>query len=355
MKLTIEKNALVTALTASAKVVQSRNTIPILANVRLFAGDMLSVCGTDLDIEVTSLCDANIEAQGETTVNAVTLLGIAKKAPSGALIAMGMDGDNLVVSYGRSRYSLATLPPEDFPQMASAEYDASFTIPAGRLSRLFGKVAFCASTEETRYYLRGVYLHNAEGGLRAVATDGHKLAMCDDPMNTEIPGVIVPSGTISALDFGHGDVDVSVSETKIRFKTDAATIVSKVIDGTFPEYTRVLPKNNDKMASLNGDALRSAVDRVSSVMERGGAVKFSFNADGLNIQGRGGINSADDVIDADHDCDGLEIWFNPKYVNEVMQRIEGDAVLKLGTSGDPALVNDSDDAAWLAVVMPMRA
>ena len=354
MKLTTEKKPLVEALSAAAKVAQAKTTIPILSHVKLFAGDMLSIKATDLDIETTSLVAAEIDTQGETTVHAATLLNIAKKAPNGALIAMDVKEDQLHVSFGRSHFQIATLPADDFPVMASEEYAATFTIPSERMARVFDKAHFAASDDETRYYLQGVYLHHVDGHMRGVATNGHILAQADDATDAEFPSVIVPSKTINALTLGDGDVEVSVSDGKIRFATDNATIVSKVIDGTFPDYTRVIPQSNDNRVELSGAALKQAVDRVAAVMERGGGVRFTLDGEGLVVQGRGGANSADDFVEASYDCDLVEIGFSPKYINATMQRIEGDAILMLGGSMDPALLHDTADSDWLAVVMPMR-
>ncbi|MEE8455168.1 MAG: DNA polymerase III subunit beta, partial [Limibaculum sp.] len=266
MKVTIERAALLKAMSRAQGVVERKNTIPILANVLIEAtgdkggdkaGGQLSLRATDLDIEIIEEIQAVIEQPGAVTVSAHLLHEIVRKLPEGAQLAMSTDEatGRLDVVAGRSRFSLATLPREDFPVMASSEYSCSYSTPAPVLRRLFDKSKFAVSTEETRYYLNGVYLHVAnEAGrpvLRAVATDGHRLARIDAdlPAGAEsAPGVIVPRKTVGELrrllENDEAEITVSVSETKIRFSVDGLVLTSKVIDGAFPDYTRVIPTGN---------------------------------------------------------------------------------------------------------------
>jgi DNA polymerase-3 subunit beta len=269
MKISIERAVLLKAVSQAQSVVERRNTIPILANVLIEAeGDTVSFRATDLDIEVVDKATAKVERPGATTVAAVTLHEIVRKLPDGALVQLTADGatGRLEVQAGRSNFSLATLPKEDFPVMTTSEYSANFAAMAPVLRRLFDKSKFAISTEETRYYLNGVYLHVSEGDdgpvLRCVATDGHRLARVDAPLPKGadgMPGVIVPRKTVGELrkllENDETEIAVSVSETKIRFATPAITLTSKVIDGTFPDYSRVIPTGNTRR--LEVDAARS--------------------------------------------------------------------------------------------------
>ena len=288
MKISIERAVLLRAVSQAQSVVERRNTIPILANVLIEAeGDQVSFRATDLDIEVVDKVNATVERAGSTTVNAVTLHEIVRKLPDGALVNLADDGatGRLTVEAGRSNFALATLPKEDFPQMASSEYAANFAAPAPVLRRLFDKSKFAISTEETRYYLNGVYMHVADGDggkvLRCVATDGHRLARIDAdlPAGAEgMAGVIVPRKTVNELrkllDDDEASIAVSVSETKVRFATPEITLTSKVIDGTFPDYGRVIPTGNTRRMEVDAADFARAVDRVATVSsERSRAVK----------------------------------------------------------------------------------
>ncbi|NNF91901.1 MAG: DNA polymerase III subunit beta, partial [Boseongicola sp.] len=294
MKFSIERAALLKAVAQAQSVVERRNTIPILANVLIEAeGDQVSFRATDLDIEVVDQAPAKVERAGATTVSAVTLHEIVRKLPDGALVTITDDGaaGRMSVDAGRSNFALATLPREDFPVMASSEYEVNFAAPAPVLRRLFDKSKFAISTEETRYYLNGVYLHVADSGgaqvLRCVATDGHRLARIDAdlPEGAEnMPGVIVPRKTVGELrkllEDDEAQIAVSVSETKIRFATPGITLTSKVIDGTFPDYSRVIPTGNTRRLEVDASDFAQAVDRVATVSsERSRAVKLALDED----------------------------------------------------------------------------
>ncbi|MDP5327584.1 MAG: DNA polymerase III subunit beta, partial [Paracoccaceae bacterium] len=294
MKISIERGTLLKAVAQAQSVVERRNTIPILANVLIEAeGDSVSFRATDLDIEVVDRVSAHVERAGATTVSAVMLHEIVRKLPDGGLVQLIDDGvsGRLNVQCGRSSFALATLPREDFPVMASSEYASNFSAPAGVLRRLFDKSKFAISTEETRYYLNGVYMHVATGEdgpvLRCVATDGHRLARIDAPLPdgaADMPGVIVPRKTVGELrkllDDDSATIAVSVSETKVRFATAEITLISKVIDGTFPDYTRVIPMGNSRRLEVDAAEFAKAVDRVATISsERSRAVKLVLEED----------------------------------------------------------------------------
>ena len=371
MKFSIERAALLKAVARAQSVVERRNTIPILANVLIEAeGDTVQFRATDLDIEVVDRAPAKVERAGATTVAAVMLNEIVRKLPDGALVTLTENGatGRLNIEAGRSSFSLATLPREDFPVMASSDYASNFLAPASVLRRLFDKSKFAISTEETRYYLNGVYMHvaDSDGGkvLRCVATDGHRLARIDADLPegaAGMPGVIVPRKTVGELrkllEDDEMKIAVSVSETKIRFATPDITLTSKVIDGTFPDYTRVIPSGNTRRLEVDAGEFAKAVDRVATVSsERSRAVKLSLDEDRLVLS----VNSpdsgaAEEELAVAYGDERLEIGFNAKYLLEIASQVDREnAVFLFNSTGDPALMREGNDTSAVYVVMPMR-
>lgn len=371
MKVSIERAALLKAMSRAQGVVERKNTIPILGNVLLEAeGSAVALRATDLDIEILETIDAAVERAGATTVAAHLLHDIVRKLPEGAQCQLAADPETarLDVVAGRSRFSLATLPREDFPVMASSEYACSFTVAAPVLRRLFDKSKFAVSTEETRYYLNGVYLHVADGeagkALRAVATDGHRLARIDAPLPEgaeDAPAVIVPRKTVGELrkllDDDEAEIAVSVSPTKIRFATEGLSLTSKVIDGTFPDYSRVIPQANDRRLEVDAAEFAAAVDRVATVsQERSRTVKLDMADDmlKLSVNAPDQGSAAEEIVVAYHD-EPLEIGFNARYLLEIAGQIDREnAVFLFADPGSPTLVREGDDATAVYVVMPMR-
>ncbi|MBE9635887.1 DNA polymerase III subunit beta [Salipiger mangrovisoli] len=371
MKVSIERATLLKAVSQAQSVVERRNTIPILANVLIEAeGNTASFRATDLDIEVLDRAPAVVEQAGATTVSAVTLHEIVRKLPDGALVLLTADASagRLTVTAGRSNFSLATLPKEDFPVMASSEYSSNFTAKAEVLRRLFDKSKFAISTEETRYYLNGVYMHVAESEegqvLRCVATDGHRLARIDAPLPAgaeAMPGVIVPRKTVGELrkllDEDDMDIAVSVSETKVRFATPDISLTSKVIDGTFPDYSRVIPMNNTRRLEVDAGEFAKAVDRVATVSsERSRAVKLQLDEDRLVLSVNApDSGAAEEELAVAYGDEPLEIGFNAKYLLEIASQVDREnAVFMFNSSGDPTLMREGTDTSAVYVVMPMR-
>ena len=371
MNFSIERAALLRAVAQAQSVVERRNTIPILANVLIEAeGDTVTFRATDLDIEVVDKAPAQVERAGATTVPAVTLHEIVRKLPDGALVRLSDDGASgrMTVEAGRSHFTLATLPREDFPVMTSTEYAANFSAPAPLLRRLFDKSKFAISTEETRYYLNGVYMHIATGEdgqvLRCVATDGHRLARIDadlpDGADT-MPGVIVPRKTVGELrkllEDDETQIAVSVSETKVRFATPEITLTSKVIDGTFPDYSRVIPQANSRKLEVDAAEFAKAVDRVATVSsERSRAVKMSLDEDKLVLSVNApDAGAAEEELAVAYGDEHLEIGFNAKYLLEIASQVDREnAVFLFNSAGDPTLMREGGDTSAVYVVMPMR-
>ena len=371
MKITVERAELLKSLGHVHRVVERRNTIPILANVLIKAEDgKLSLKATDLDLEVTETIAAEVAPGGATTVPAHMFYDIVRKLPEGAQIVLEGSGDRAVLSLraGRSRFTLQTLPESDFPDLAAGEMSHSFKLAAGDLKRLIDKTQFAISTEETRYYLNGIYLHAAGTAkaptLRAVATDGHRLAQCELPLPegaAGMPGVIVPRKTVNEvqrlIENGEGEVSIELSASKIRLTLGDVVLTSKLIDGTFPDYARVIPLNNDKDLTVDKTDFEAAVDRVSTVAsERGRAVKLSISSGKLVLSVTNpDSGSATEEIEVDYEAEPLDIGFNSRYLLDIAAQIEGEvAVLKLADPGSPTLIQDKDSKGALYVLMPMR-
>ena len=371
MKVTVERAALLKSLGHVHRVVERRNTIPILANVLIRGdGDTLALKATDLDIEVIETIAAEVGPGGATTVPAHMIYDIVRKLPEGSQVVIETSGDrgSLAIRAGRSRFTLQTLPESDFPDLAAGEMSHKFAVAAKDLKRLIDKTQFAISTEETRYYLNGIFLHTAGDAanpvLRAVATDGHRLAQVELPAPAGapgMPGVIVPRKTVGELQRLIEDLDaeigVELSPTKIRFTLGHITLTSKLIDGTFPDYGRVIPAGNDKFLVVDKPDFEAAVDRVSTVSsERGRAVKLSLTGGKLTLSVTNpDSGSATEELEVEYDADPIDIGFNSRYLLDIASQIEGEvAVLKLADPGSPTLIQDRNEASALYVLMPMR-
>jgi DNA polymerase-3 subunit beta len=371
MKVTVERSELLKSLGHVHRVVERRNTIPILANVLIRAErSKLGLKATDLDLEVFETIAADVAPAGATTVPAHMLYEIVRKLPDGSQIVLEGSGDRAVLAIraGRSRFTLQTLPDSDFPDLAAGDLTHKFTLTAADLKRLIEKTQFAISTEETRYYLNGIYLHIATSGkssmLRAVATDGHRLAQFELPLPSGaegMPGVIVPRKTVGEvqrlIEDNEAEVAVELSQGKIRFTIGAVTLTSKLIDGTFPDYARVIPLGNDKELVVDKAEFEAAVDRVSTVSsERGRAVKLSLSPGKLTLSVTNpDSGSATEELEIEYDADPLDIGFNSRYLLDIASQLEGEAaVLKLADPGSPTLIQDRSNTGALYVLMPMR-
>lgn len=370
MRATVERSHLLKSLSHVHRVVERRNTIPILSNVLLSAdGSSLTVKATDLDIEVTETVPADIGQPGATTVPAHILYDIVRKLPDGAEVSLDTgDGAQLALSSGRSNFTLQVLPDTDFPDLTTGEFPSRFSLPAAALKKLIDRTQFAISTEETRYYLNGIYLHAVKVGdkplLRAVATDGHRLAQAqmDAPEGAgQMAGIIVPRKTVGEIqklvEEPETNVDIEVSETKIRITIGPVVLTSKLIDGTFPDYVRVIPQGNDKTMKVDRAEFASAVDRVSTISsERGRAVKLGLS-DGKMVLAVNNPDSgsATEELGVDYSSDAIEIGFNSRYLLDVAGQLEtGTAEFHFADSGSPTLINDEGETNALYVLMPMR-
>ena len=371
MQFTIERAHLLKSLGHVQSVVEKRGTIAVLSNVKIDAGkDGVALTATDMDIAMVEKVSATVSKLGSTTVPAHTFYDIVRKLPEGAQVEMttSADGSKVTIKSGQSRFSLACLPVDEFPVMADGDLTYNFSLKSAECKALIEKPSFAISTEETRYYLNGIYLHVAGAGvtktLRAVATDGHRLARVEValPAGADgMPGIIVPRKAIYELkkliDEGDGDVAVSLSDTKIRFACGSAVLVSKLIDGNFPDYERVIPSGNDKIMEVDCKAFTSAVDRVSVISsEKSRAIKFHLENGKLTLSASSNEHgTASEEIDVTYSSPKLEVGFNSRYLLDMMAQIEGDtAQFLMGDSASPAIVRDTADVGALYVIMPMR-
>ena len=371
MKVTIERGTLLKALGHVQSVVERRNTIPILSNVLMRAdGGTLALTATDLDIEVVEHVPADIEQDGAVTASAVTLFDIVRKLPDGTQVGLetgGSDGRLKLVA-GRSEFTLAVLPEADFPAIQTDETGTGFSVPASDLRRLIDKTRFAMSQEETRYYLNGIYLHASEEAgtktLRAVATDGHRLARLDAPLPDgadAMPGVIVPRKAVlelrRLLDDAEDEVKVTVSTSKIRFESGDVVLTSKLIDGTFPDYQRVIPQGNDKVMKVDNASFAKAVDRVSTVSaDKTRSVKLSIADDKLKLLvNNPESGTATEEVPVDFPAGDIEIGFNARYLLDISGQVDGEtATFKLADPASPTVVQDEEDPRALYVLMPLR-
>jgi DNA polymerase-3 subunit beta len=372
MKFTIGRADLLRSLNHVHSVVERRNTIPILANVLLRAtADTLSLTTTDMDLEIVESVAAATSVPGATTVPAHTLYDIARKLANDASVefSSGPGDTTLLVKAGKSTFRLGCLPIEDFPKMgASEKFQSTFQVPAGDLRTLIDRTRFAISNEETRYYLNGIYLHAAQNEgvdvLRAVATDGHRLARFEMPLPEgarDMPGVIIPRKAINEIrkliDEAGDAITLSLSDNKLKFSFDHIALTTKLIDGTFPDYERVIPKNNDKILEINPVIFAGAVDRVSIISsEKSRAVKLTLGNKTMTLSANSpDSGSASEEIEIGWAGGPMEIGFNSAYLMDVTRQIEGEGCrISFSDSASPTIIQDASDTSSLYVLMPMR-
>jgi DNA polymerase-3 subunit beta len=378
MKATIERATLLRCLSHVQSVVERRNTIPILSNVLLDASDggSLKVMATDLDLQVVeNMAAASVEQAGAITVSAHLLFDIARKLQEGSQVSLETADNRMTIKAGRSRFSLPTLPRDDFPVIVEGDLPTSFELPAKTLAELIDRTRFAISTEETRYYLNGIFLHVSDdaadsGGpvLKAAATDGHRLARFTiaRPEGAEgMPDVIVPRKAVAELrklleEALDGNVQVDLSASKIRFTLGGeggVVLTSKLIDGTFPDYSRVIPTGNDKLLRVDPKSFYEGVDRVATIAtEKTRAVKMGLENDKVTLSVTSPDNgTAAEEVPADYRADGMEIGFNANYLKDILHQIDGDTVeLHLADPGAPTLIRQDEKSPALYVLMPMR-
>jgi DNA polymerase-3 subunit beta len=374
MKATIERATLLRCLSHVQSVVERRNTIPILSNVLIDASDggSVRVMATDLDLQVVeTMSAASVDQPGAITVSAHLLFDIARKLPEGSQVSLTTSDNRLEVKAGRSNFKLPTLPRDDFPVIVEGDLPTSFELPARLLAELIDRTRFAISTEETRYYLNGIFLHvtdEDEPLLKAAATDGHRLARFTIPRPegaTGMPDVIVPRKAVGELrklldEALDSNALIDLSASKIRFALGGEggmVLTSKLIDGTFPDYSRVIPTANDKLLKVDPKLFFSGVDRVATIAtEKTRAVKIGLDNDRVTLSVTSPDNgTAAEELAADYRSESMEIGFNANYLKDILGQIDADTVeLHLADAGAPTLIRENEASRALYVLMPMR-
>lgn len=366
MHFTIQREALLKPLQLVAGVVERRQTLPVLSNVLLVVeGQQLSLTGTDLEVELVGRVTLEAAAEpGEITVPARKLMDICKSLPSDALIDIRVDEQKLLVKAGRSRFTLSTLPANDFPTVEEGPGSLTFNLPQAKVRRLIERTSFAMAQQDVRYYLNGMLLEVQSGLLRAVATDGHRLAMCSMEATIQQDGkhqVIVPRKGIlelaRLLTDQEAEVSIVLGQHHIRANTGEFTFTSKLVDGKFPDYERVLPRGGDKLVLADRQGLREAFSRTAILSnEKYRGIRLTLAAGLLKIQANNPEQEeAEEEIVVDYNGGGLEIGFNVSYLLDVLGVMGTEQVrLILSDSNSSALLQeaDNDDSAY--VVMPMR-
>ena len=367
MKIIVERATLLKALGHVQSVVERRNTIPILSNVLLSAdGTTMKLMATDLDLQIVEEVSAQVTMAGASTVSAHTLFDIVRKIPDGAQVTLEVVAQKMSVVAGRARFQLQTLPREDFPVIGETDLPITFQLPAETLRNLIDKTRFAISTEETRYYLNGIFLHAPANAntLRAVATDGHRLARIEMPLPQGaegMPDIIIPRKAIAEvrklLDEREDTVEIALSQSKIRLKVGGAMLTSKLIDGTFPDYSRVIPTANDRLLRIDPATLAEGVDRVTAIAsEKTRAVKLSMDRDRVTLSVTSPENgTASEDVPADYAAESFDVGFNSRYLLDILAQLEGDSIeVHMADAAAPTLIRENDQSQALYVLMPMR-
>jgi len=379
MKITIDKNILQKSLSHIQGVVERRNSVPILSNLKITIDENIpnkvNITATDMDIAISEDLEAIIDGSGSITVPAHKLHDIVRKLPDGCDVIVSYNesstGQKLTVKAQKSNFTLPVLPSSDYPEIDIQNVSHKFTLARKDLVKLLDKARFAISTEETRYYLNGIYLHHAVANenrkvLRAVATDGHRLASIQTDLPegaAEMPAIIIPRKTVMEIrkileeEQNDLEINIEISESKIKVSFQDITLISKLIDGSFPDYQRVIPQNNNKVLTTDLKPLNQAIDRVATITsDKSKSIKFQIDADKITISANDVDNGfAKEELDTEYKDSSVEAGFNSKYLLEMTSVIDGNQVrMHFADSSSPALVEDVEDQDSLYVIMPMR-
>lgn len=365
MKISIQREALLKPLQQVIGAVERRQTLPALGNVLIRAADGgFSLTATDLEIELVADVEHAVEQAGEITVPARKLADICKALPDGAELMLATDGDKVTIRSGRSRFSLTTLPAAEFPTLEEISASKEFTIAQGKLKGLIERTSFAMANQDVRYYLNGLMLEVGPGQVRAVATDGHRLALCDTeaPVDTESSQqVIVPRKGIQELvrllEDAESDAKVQVGANHIRVTLPELRFTSKLIDGRFPDYERVLPKGGDKLMTVDRELFRQALSRASILSnEKYRGIRLMLDNGVLKIQAHNPEQEeAEEEIEVAYEGEAMEIGFNVNYLLDVLNTVDGETITAtLKDSNSSALLSEPENSTAVYVVMPMR-
>ena len=368
MKATIERATLLKSLSHVQSVVERRNTIPILSNVLIEASadGAIKLMATDLDLQVVESISAQVEQPGATTISAHTLFDIARKLPEGSQVSLQAADGKMLIQAGRARFNLSTLPRDDFPVIAEGDLPTQFELPAETLKQIIDKTRFAISTEETRYYLNGIYFHVSDEGqpvLKAAATDGHRLATCVTEVSglAETRQIILPRKGVlemaKLLTDPEASVSLSLSANHLRAQTEEFTFTSKLVDGKFPDYSRVIPKGGNNVVLADRTDLRQVFNRTAILSnEKYRGVRLVLGTDTLQVFANNPEQEeAEETTAVEYQGDALEIGFNVSYLQDVLGVISTEQVkFTLSDANSSALIEEPDSSDAMYVVMPMR-
>lgn len=366
MKFDIERELFLKPLQMVSGAVERRHTLPILANVLIKVSEgVLSLTGTDLEVELVS--SVNLEGpseDGEVTVPAKKLLDLCRGLSDHAVLSINQDGEKLQLKSGRSRFSLSTLPANDFPNLDDWSGEVEFSISQQELKRLLDATHFSMANQDVRYYLNGMSFETEGSTLRTVTTDGHRLALCMlDTEGANLPNkqVIVPrKGVLEIMRLVNDESDlmnIQFGSNHMRVSTSEFTMTSKLVDGRFPDYKRVLPQNGNKIVDINKEEFKRSLSRASILTnEKFKGVRVNIENGEIRITATNPEQEeAVEVVDVSYDGDALEIGFNVSYLIDILNTLSGDVVrLIFSDSNSSALVQEQNDDSALYVVMPMR-
>lgn len=366
MKFTVSRETLLRPLQLVSGVVERRQTLPVLANVLLvLEKNQLSLTGTDLEVEIVGRVSLEGDVrEGEITVPAKKFLDICKALPEGSMIEFTQEEQKVVVKSGRSRFSLATLPANDFPAVEEGSKDLSFNSAQKDIKSLIEKTSFAMAQQDVRYYLNGMLWEIRSQSLRVVATDGHRLAMCTKDVDVDVndtrQAILPRKGVIELsrlLDDSEESVEIVIGSNHMRAVTDAFTFTSKLVDGKFPDYERVLPKGGDKIVFGTRSELKSAFARTSILSnEKYRGVRLLLETGSLMVVANNPEQEqAEDQVAVDYTGESLEVGFNVSYLQDVANVITSESLkITLSDSNSSALIQASDTDEAIYVVMPMR-
>ena len=366
MKFTTDRESLLRPLQLVTGVVERRQTLPVLSNLLVRAADgVVSMTGTDLEVQLVASVDGiDVEQEGSATIPARKLADIWRSLDEGAQVSVALEGSRTIVRSGRSRFALATLPVDEFPDVASQDADVSVSIPLADLQRLLDKTSFAMAQQDVRYFLNGMLLEITSAHERAVATDGHRMAMCTVEQNVagvDRVQVIVPrKGVIELgrlLNDSSADVELSLGRNHLTVKQDAYTLTTKLVDGKFPDYETVIPREAGRTLVGDRETLRQAFQRAAILSnEKYRCVRLSLEADQMKIEANNPEQEeAEEIVAIEYDGDSLEIGFNVAYLQDVLGVIETESVrLSVADANSSALIEAPGVDDSLYVVMPMR-
>ncbi len=363
MKIRLNRSEFLNELAPMQGIVERRTTIPVLSHLLLQSGDSrLALAATDLDVSLTSWCSAEVDGEGGIAVQARKFLEIIR-AVVGEEVVLELTGENrLKISAGSSRFTINGLPADDFPTLPVVDDEAAVSLPFANFKHMVGKVIFAVSTEESRFQLNGALVKLKPGGLEMVATDGHRLALVENALEgaEDAPGVLVPRKALLELQRfeGDGTLEFRRSEHHLSFRLGRRDLICRILEGTFPDYERVIAKDNDKVAIFDRKLLAEVVQRVALLTgDRARAVRLEFDNGATLSAANPDLGEASEAVDCEFDGDGLSLGINPDYLSHFLSAVETEKVrleLKDENTQAVGLPVDGDDARYLCVIMPMR-